>query len=60
MRSLSILVLLAGSIMVGSTQAAPQIGTFGFDEPGMDRSVKPGSGDQRRAAAKWTSCAPAS
>lgn len=34
-------------------QAAPQIGTFGFDEPGMDRSVKPGDDFFAYASGTW-------
>ncbi|HKS56182.1 MAG TPA: M13 family metallopeptidase [Steroidobacteraceae bacterium] len=32
---------------------APQIGTFGFDEPGMDRSVKPGDDFFAYANGTW-------
>src|SRR5689334_5802406 len=54
-RRMRVLSILLGSALMLCAQAAPapQIGTFGFDEPGMDRSVKPGDDFFAYANGTW-------
>ncbi|HKU42931.1 MAG TPA: M13 family metallopeptidase N-terminal domain-containing protein, partial [Polyangiales bacterium] len=58
MRALSLSALLAAALVLWSAdipcaREAPQIGTFGFDEKGMDRSVKPGDDFFAYANGTW-------
>ncbi|MBX9882812.1 MAG: M13 family peptidase [Sphingomonas sp.] len=63
-RSLIVTSLLASAALAGiaiakdaapttQTAAKPEIGSFGFDEPGMDRQVKPGDSFADYASGGW-------
>jgi putative endopeptidase len=69
-----IFALLAGTMLAGSAAAqtpaatatvalttkadSPQYGTFGFDEAGMDRSIRPGVDFYGYANGTWTKTTP--
>ncbi|WP_411340511.1 M13 family metallopeptidase [Sphingopyxis sp. J-6] len=67
MRSLSVAILLCGAMLTGgpgsvhaqeeqspaSTPAKAEIGSFGFDEAGMDRTVRPGDDFFAYANGTW-------
>ncbi|SFS10093.1 M13 family metallopeptidase [Sphingomonas jatrophae] len=44
---------LAATVAIAQPSAGPQIGTFGFDEKGMDRSAQPGDDFDRYANGAW-------